>query len=174
MRKEYLEVGKIVSTHGVRGELRVQPWCDTPQFMKQFQVFYLDKQGEKPMKAESIRPHGTVVLVKLSEINSIPQAETLRGKILYIRREDAKLAEGDYFVQELCGCEVRDADSGKLYGILSEVSQTGANDVWHVKNGEEEYLMPAVKEMIAGVDIENGLIQVRPIRGLFDGEAYED
>lgn len=174
MRKEYLEVGQIVSTHGLHGEVRVQPWCDSPAFMTQFAVFYFDGSGERAVKAENVRPHGNIAIVKLAGTDSVEQAQSLRGKVLYIRREDAQLPPGDYFIQELFGCSVIDADTGVRYGELTDVSQTGANDVWHVSAGGKEYLMPAVKEMVERVDVETGVILVRPVRGIFDGAFYED
>ena len=98
------------------------------------------------------------------------QAESLRGKILYISRDDITLPDGRYFIDDLIGCGVFDADSGENYGEISDVSQTGANDVWHIKSGEKEYLLPAIDEVIVSVDPENERLEIRPMKGIFDDE----
>ncbi len=170
MRKEFLEAGKIVGTHGVRGELRVEPWCDSAAFLAGFKTLYWDN-GAAPVKVLASRVHKSLVLMKLEGVESATQGDLLRGKILYLARKDAKLPEGRYFIQDLIGMEVQDADTGKVYGHLREVFQTGANDVYRIQgeNGKE-YLFPAVEEMIADTDLEAGVIKVRPIPGIFDSE----
>ncbi|MCI8361087.1 MAG: 16S rRNA processing protein RimM [Clostridiales bacterium] len=168
MRKPYLETGRIVGTHGVRGELRVQPWSDNPAFLTGFDGFYLDGRGEKRLEAERVRPHGNVVLLKARGVDTIEEAEKLRGKVLYIDRSAVRLEEGRYFIQDLIGCKVVDADSGETLGSLSDVSETGANDVWHVKREGEEYLVPAIPDVIVEVDLDKEIIVLRPLKGIFD------
>lgn len=172
MLKEYLEIGKIVSTHGIKGEVRVNPWCDSPEFFKRFKTLYFDKNGEKSVKVLSCRPHGNIVILLLEGVSSIEQASALRNRVLYINRKDANLPEGQYFIQDLIGCTVVDADNeSKIYGTLSDVSETGANDVWHVKTEEgREYLLPAIPPVIIKTDVENGIVGIRPLRGIFDDE----
>ena len=80
------------------------------------------------------------------------------------------LPEGRYFVSEIIGAQVFDADTDALLGILSEVSPTGANDVWHIKSGDKEYLVPAIPDVIVNVDINNDKIAIRPLKGIFDNE----
>lgn len=168
MRKPYLETGRIVGTHGVRGELRVQPWSDNPAFLAGFDAFYLDSRGEKRLEAERVRPHGNVVLLKARGVDTIEEAEKLRGKVLYIDRSAIRLEEGRYFIQDLIGCKVVDADSGETLGSLSDVSETGANDVWHVKREGKEYLVPAIPDVIVEVDPDKEIIVLRPLKGIFD------
>lgn len=168
--KQYLETGKIVGTHGVRGMVRVQPWCDSPEFLAGFEYFYLDSYGQNRLKAEKVQPHGSVTLMAFGGIDSIEKAESLRGKTIYIYRGDTSLPEGRYFIDDLIGCKVTDADSGDELGVISEVSSTGANDVWHIKSGEKEYLVPAVDEVIVSVDVENKTAVLRPMKGIFDNE----
>ena len=169
MLKKYLELGKIVSTHGVRGELRVQSWCDSPDFFNNFKTVYLGKNGKDQRTMLSSRPHGNVVLVTLEGVNDLDAANDLRGRIIYVKREDAKLPEGRYFVAELKGCVVSDADTGVVYGKVSDVSNSGATDIWTVKgeNGKE-YLMPLIPGMLVSADVEAEQILVRPIKGIFD------
>lgn len=166
----FIEIGKIVGTHGIRGELRVNPWCDSPEFFKNFSTLYFDKQGKESAKISSVRPHGNIVLLKLDEVTTVEMASSLRGKTLYIKRSDAKLEEGRYFVQELIGCQVKDANKDKVYGTISDVSATGANDVWHIKNQGKEYLIPAIPDVVVSINIEDEVVEINPLRGLFDDE----
>ncbi len=170
MIKEYLEIGKITGTHGIKGEMRVQPWCDTPDFMKKFKTLYLDKKGEKPIKV-SCRPNGHMVIMKAQGIDTIEEASKYREKVLYMKRSDAKLPEGSCFIQELIDCKVIDADDESIsYGTLTDVSETGANDVWHITNEKGEYLIPAIPLVVIDTDVAAGIIKIRPLKGIFDDE----
>ena len=169
MIKPYLELGQIVGTHGVRGELRVNPWCDSPDFAKRFKTLYFDQNGEQPVKVLSCRPHGNIVLLRLEGVESIEAAEKLRHKMLYLNREDAGLAPGTWFIEELIGCEALDADDGHRYGTLTEVSRTGANDVWHITAEDgQEYLLPAIPDVVIDADVANNRVLIRPLKGIFD------
>ena len=170
MLQKFLEVGQVVGTHGIAGEMRVQPWCDSPDFLTKFKTLYLDKNGENSVKVQSVRVHKNIALLKPPDVTSIEQAEKMRGKVLFIKREDAKLSKDNWFVQELLDCEVFDADSGEKLGVLCDVSKTGANDVWHIKNNGREYLVPSIKDVVVSVDVEVGKIEIRPIKGIFDDE----
>ena len=170
MIKEYLEIGKITSTHGIKGEVRVQPWCDSPEFMKKFKTLYFDKKGEKPVSV-SCRPNGNMVIMKMQGVDTVEEASRYREKILYMKRSDAKLPEGTWFIQELIDCRVIDADDeSKAYGVLSDVSETGANDVWHITNDGKEYLIPAIPSVVVSTDVVEGIIKIRPLKGIFDDE----
>jgi len=165
--KKYLEIGKIVAVQGLRGEVRVEPWCDSPEFLCAFDTLYSGKD-KAPVEIVRSRPHKNIVLMKIEGVDTPEQAQMLRGKVLYMDRDDVELDEGTYFVQDLIGLEVSDADSGKIYGTLSGVSATGANDVYEIKDGDKEYLIPAIPDVIVKTDIEGGKMLIRPIDGLFD------
>lgn len=107
--------------------------------------------------------------MKLKGVDNIESAELLRNKVLYIKREDAHLPDGTWFIEELFGCEVYDVDTNVLYGKISDVSYTGANDVWHItgSNGKE-YLIPAVKEFVVDVNVEDNCVKISPLKGIFD------
>ncbi len=168
--KKYLETGKIVGTHGVKGMVRVQPWCDSPDFLKQFKHIYTDSDGANKWTLTSVNPHGNIVLMAIEGIDSIEKAETLRNKIIYIDRKDVKLPEGRYFIDDLVGSTVYDADSNAVLGKLTDVSQTGANDVWHITKDDNEYLVPAIDEVIVSVNMEEETLIIKPLKGIFDNE----
>ena len=170
MKKDFLSVGKIVGTHGVRGMVRIQPWCDTPEFLCGFKTVYLDEKGENKLSLVSPKPHGNVVISTIKNVNSIDEAEKLRNKVLYIKRDDAKLNDEQYFIDELIGCKAFDVESNELLGVVSDVSQTGANDVWHIKKGDKEYLIPCIDEVVISVDVENNTVIIKQMKGLFDDE----
>ncbi|MBQ4154259.1 MAG: 16S rRNA processing protein RimM [Clostridia bacterium] len=169
MKQKYIESGKFVGTHGVRGTLRVQPWCDTPDFLCQFKRLYL-KSGENfdQIKIKSSKVHGNVVLMDVEGITTIELAETLRGRVLFVSREDFKLEEGAYLICDLLGCKVFDFDSEKFLGEICDVSKTGANDVWHIKNNGKEYLIPVIPDVVKEVDVMSEKVLITPLPGIFD------
>ena len=168
-RVMYLEAGEIVGTHGVRGEVRVQPWCDSPDQLSKIKILYWDEQGTKPVKVRA-RTHKNIALVTLDGVTTVEEAQALRGKMLYAKREDFRLPKDRYFVRDLLGLRVIDADSADEYGVMTDVSQTGANAVYHVKTAKGEVLIPAVPLIVKEVDIDGGVIRITPIGGLFDDE----
>lgn len=169
MKKDYLELGQIVGTHGIKGEIRVNPWCDSPDFAKGFRTVYFDSNGNNAVKVTACRPHGNVILMKLENISSMTDAEKMKNRMLYIKRDDANLPEGTWFIEELIGCDVFDADNGKCYGRISDVSPTGANDVWHITDDKnDEYLIPSIKEVVIEVNVEENCVKIRPMKGIFD------
>ena len=171
MKQRYLECGKVVAVHGLRGDVRVQPWCDSPEDLTAFATLYLEK-GAVPMAVEKARVQKNMVLLKLRGVDTPEAAQALRGKVLYLDREDDTLEEGEHYIQDLLGMTVCDADTGRVYGILREVSATGANDVYHVEfpDGRVE-LVPAIPQVVVGLDIDAGRMEIRPLEGLFDHDT---
>ena len=166
-KKRFLEAGEVVSTHGVRGEMRVQPWCDSPQMFSKLRTLYWDAEGREPVRVKS-RPHKTLALVKAEGIDTVQEAAARRGKVLYLDRRDVKLPAGQYFICDLIGLRIVDADSGEEYGTLTDVSSTGANDVYHMDFHGREVLIPVIPSVIVNVDVDGGVVQLRPLEGLFD------
>lgn len=162
MKQQYLQTGKIVSTHGVRGELKLLPWADGPEFLLQFHTLYLDGQ---PYTVEQSRVQKTCVLVKLAGVDTVEQAQTLRDKVVSIDRADAKLPAGAVFIADLLGLPVYDGE--QLIGKLAEVYPTPANDVYVVK-GEDgaEHLIPSVPDFILERNVDEGFIRVKLIEGM--------
>lgn len=169
MLKQYLEVGKIVGTHGLQGEVRVEAWCDSIDFFCAFKTLYFDEGTEK-LSVKS-RPNKRIAIMKIEGIDTLEQAESLRSKVLYMNRSDVKLAEGENFVQDLIGLEVSDFKTGMVYGKITDVIKTGANDVYQVTNeNKKDYLIPVIDDVIEEVDIHGGTLKITPIKGLFDDE----
>lgn len=169
MLKEYLEIGRIVGTHGIAGEVRMECWCDSPSFVSQFKNLYF-AQGKEKLDVKA-RPHKNIALVKIKGVESIEAAEMLRGKVLYMRRKDAKLPKGVHFVQDLVGLEIRDAETDKVYGTLTDVLKTGANDVYELKDSEgKAYYIPVIDDVVKEIAPEKGYVLIIPMKGIFDNE----
>ena len=166
---KFLEAGQIVGTHGVRGEVRVQPWCDSPQQFATFKKLYWDKEGKQPVKLRA-RPHKNVALALLEGVDTVEKAQVLRGKMLYVDRKDLKLPKGHYLVQDLIGLTVVDADTGATYGTLTDVSQTGANAVYHMATEKGEVLIPAIPDVVIEMDFKKDILRLRPMKGLLDDD----
>jgi len=168
--KKYLEIGKIVGTHGIKGEVRIQPWADSGEFLLDFKKLY-DKTGSVCYQIKNARVHKNMVIAKIAGVDSIEQADTLRGKILFMDRQDANLPEGRYFVQDLIGLHVIDADNGTEYGVVTDVFNTFANDVYSLRSPDgKEYFIPAIDQVLAGTDLEAGTIKIHPMKGMFDDD----
>ena len=169
MLKEYLEIGKIVGTHGVRGELRAECWCDSPEFFSTFKKLYFD-EGKECVQVKS-RPHKNIALVKIKGIDTVEQADLLRGRVLYMKRSDVKLSKGVNFIQDIIGLSVEDADSGEVYGVVSNVLKTGANDVYEVKGADGKlYYVPVIPQVVTETSPKKGKVLLRPMKGIFDDE----
>ncbi len=168
-QKPYLEVGQIVGTHGVRGEVRVQPWCDSAEQFAGFKKLYWDDNGSQPVKVKG-RPYKQMALVTIDGVTTVEQAQVLRGRVLYVSRRDLHLPKDRYLVQDLIGITVVDADTGNPYGTLIDVSQTGANPVYHMQTPKGEVLIPAIPSVVISIDTKADILRLRPMKGLFDDE----
>ncbi len=168
MQKQFLETGKITGTHGLKGEVRVQPWADSPEFLSEFDELYFDKGAEK-IEITASRVHKHMLIMKIKGVDSVEDAEKLRNKVLYMNRDDVALEDGAYFIQDLLGLAVVDDDSGETLGQLDDVSETGANDVYHVKTpGGRVVLIPVIPDVVRDIDLEKGEIRIFKMKGLFD------
>ena len=167
---DFLEIGTITGTHGIHGEVRVNPACDSPEFFTAFDVLYWDPEGKQPVRVLSARAHKNLALLQLEGVDSIEAAQAFCRRTLFFRRADARLEEGRYFVAELLGCEVFDAhDPSVRYGTISDVTETGANDVWHIQTPEgREILIPVIDDVVKAVDIDARRIEVVMLEGLLD------
>lgn len=160
-KQQYIEAGKIVNTHGVRGEVKIQVWLDSPEFLRRFKTIYIDG---KPVKMLSARVHKGFVIAQLEAIDDINAAMALKNRIVYIDRADAKLGRGEYFLCDIIGSRVVD-ENGTEIGTLDDILETPASSIYIVR-GETEHMIPAVPEFIIKTDAENGVITVRLIEGM--------
>ncbi|MDD6313224.1 MAG: ribosome maturation factor RimM [Firmicutes bacterium] len=166
MKKQYLEAGRIINTHGVRGEVKFEHWCDDISSLDCVDVLWLDDRGESPLHITSRRRHQGFILFTFEEITSVEQARTFKTKTLFVNRDDLGLPEGTVFQADLIGLPVTDADSGTLYGHICDIYNRGASDIYEIQSGGRTYLFPAAKEFIVSTDSEKG-VAVRPPKGLF-------
>ena len=160
-KEQYIKAGRIVNTHGVIGEVKIEVWLDSPDFLKKFKRIFVD--GNE-IKVVSSRTHKDFLLAKLEGITDVNAAMTLKGKAVYIDRNDAKLPKGVYFLQDIVGATVVD-EQGNEVGRLTEIMETPASRVYVVQ-GESEHLIPAVPEFILSVDADGGVVKVHMIEGL--------
>ena len=163
--EQYVEVGKITNVHGIMGEVRVQPWADSPEFLCRFKTLYVDKT-HWPIEVERARVHKNMVILKFHGVTDVPSALSMRNAILYIDRKDANLPEGTFFLADLYGLEVRDAQSGAVLGKVADILTLPANNVYVVRGGERELMIPAVPQFIAETNPEGGYLRVNLIEGL--------
>ena len=160
-KKQYIEAGRIVNTHGVAGEVKIEVWLDSPQFLKSFKRCFIDRREVKLLSA---RVHKGFLIVKLEGVEDVNAAMALKGRTVFIDRADARLPKGDFFLQDIIGASVVD-ESGSEIGKLVDVMETPASNVYVVK-GEREHLIPAVPEFILSTDADNGIITVHLIEGM--------
>lgn len=166
--EKYLELGKVNNTHGLKGEVKFDYWCDSIDYLKQLEKVYLDKNGEKALSLVSARPQKNIAILRFAEITTIEQAQELKNKTLYCNRDDAQLDEGAYYIADLIGCEVINAETGESYGKICDVMNYGSCDIYDVKKDGAHSLVPATPDIISEIDIENGAVRINVIKGLFN------
>ncbi|MGI5986125.1 MAG: ribosome maturation factor RimM [Oscillospiraceae bacterium] len=159
--KKYLEAGKIINTHGVKGEVKIHSWTDSAEFLMKFKHLYID---EKPFKLVSSRVHKSFLIAQLEGISDVNDAMVLKNKTVFIDRSDVDLPEGSFFLQDIIGASVVD-ESGTELGKLTDVLEMPASNVY-VVTGEREILIPAVPQFIIKTDVDAGVVTVRLIEGM--------
>ncbi len=168
--EQLLQVGAITSTHGVRGEVKVFPTTDDPKRFRRLKDVILDTGKEQiPMEIEGVKFFKQFVILKFKGFDNINDIERFKGKNLFVTRENAvRLRRDEYFIADLEGITVY-LEDGTEFGTLTEVIQTGANDVYTIamKDGRE-VLIPAIKECILSVDVEEGKMMIHLMDGLLD------
>ena len=162
MKLQFIEAGEIVTTHGVRGEVKVLTWLDSPELLCEFDRCRI---GGKDYTMESVRVQKTCNLVKLSGIDTMEAAQAMRGKVIELYRED--IDEDVIFGAELIGVEVYEGDT--LLGKITDVLDYPASSVY-VVSGEHEYMIPAVSQFILSTDVDANRMQVKLIEGMRSDE----
>lgn len=168
--EDLLQVGIITSTHGVRGEVKVYPTTDDPRRFGRLKEVVLDTGREKlNLEIEGVKFFKQFVILKFKGLDNINDIEKYRQKSLYVTRKNAvRLQRDEYFIADLIGLKVQDEDGTEL-GTVKDVIETGANDVYEVEMADgRSLLLPAIKQCILNVDVENGMMQVHVLEGLLD------
>ena len=159
--KQYVEAGKIVNTHGVTGEVKIEAWLDSPAFFKTFKRLFINGAEKRVLSA---REHKQFIIARLEGVEDINAAMALKGKTVEILRADARMKDGEFFVQDILGFTAVDED-GHTVGKLVDAFETPASMLYVVR-GESEHLIPAVREFILGIDAEKEEIRVHLIEGM--------
>ena len=142
------------------------PYTDVPELLCEFDRLFMGKDKAE-IYIDRARVAKNMVIAKIEGIDTVEAAEKYRNKVLFMHRDDLELDEDTYFIQDLIDMEVKDADSGFVYGKITDVLQNGANDVYVIK-GDREYLVPAIPDVVISTDIDSNIMLIRPLEGLFD------
>ena len=169
--QQYIEIGKIANTHGVRGAVKVDPWCDSPEVLAKMKKIYFPpvSKGEdfRQVKVVKGSVQGDRVLLTLEGTDTVEAAALLKNKVIYAHRNDVPVPEGSFLICDLIGLDVIDVDNGRVYGRLVNVILGAASDIYEIKTENGNVLIPAVKEFIKETDLEKGIF-ISPIKGMFD------
>ena len=168
--EDLLQVGAITSTHGVRGEVKVFPTTDDPKrFGKLKEVELETKEGTETLHIKGVKYFKQFVILKFAEYDSLNDVESIKGRKLFVTRKNAvKLQKDEYFIADLIGLKVVDEEK-QLEGTLTEVLQTGANDVYDIALADgRNFLLPAIADCVLHVDLENKVIKIHIMEGLLD------
>lgn len=160
-----IEIGKIVNTHGLKGEVKVTPWCDDPSVFNSLDCVFT---GNAALKIQSVKFHKNSVILKLEGVDRIEDAEKLKNSILSVERSSlGQLPQNTYYVDDLIGMEVFAGEQS--LGIIDDCFATGSNDVYSVKgSGGKQLLIPAIKQVVKRVDVESRRMDIELIEGLLD------
>ena len=171
--EDLYQVGSITQTHGIRGEVKVFPLTDDISRFKNMKNLLLDggKDGYITLEVENVRPQKNLVILKFKGIDNINDIEKYKGKGLYVTKENrVELKEDEYFIADLIGCDVFTEDNlDNKFGVISDVMETGANDVYDIElAGGGNVLVPAIKDCVLQVDVDNRRVVIRLMKGLMD------
>ena len=161
-KKAFIEAGRIVNTHGVSGEVKIEVWLDSPQFLRRCGRLFVDGKEKKILSGKVQK---SFLIAKLEGVEDVNAAMALKGRLVEISREDAPLPKGAYFIQDILGASVQD-ETGREIGRLTDVLERPASNIYVVQ-GETEHLIPAVPEFVLATDAENGVITVHLIEGMY-------
>jgi 16S rRNA processing protein RimM len=161
-------IGKIVNTHGIKGEVRVVPTTDDPKRFEKLKELYIERKDLKVYKIESVRYHKGFVLIKFEGIDTIDEAELFKNAVLKIDRKDSlPLGDDEYYIGDLYNMDVI-TEEGRMLGKLVDIIYTGSNDVYVIKHKDtqKELLIPAIKQVIKNIDLQQKTMTVRLLEGL--------
>ena len=166
-KNKFPEIGRIINTHGVRGEVKIEPWCDSAADFCRMKRVYLENGKELSVINPRIMK-GNFIICSLSEIKTLDEALQYKNKVIYANRDDLDIPEGSVLVCDMIELPVIDNDNGKVYGTLSDVLKYTSQEIYEIKTPDgKTVLMPAVHAFIKRIDTENGIF-ITPIDGFFD------
>lgn len=167
-KAEYLECAKIINTHGIRGEVKLESMCDTPQILASLKRVFIREGGEYRERAVlRASVFKSFVIASIEGVADVDTAAALKGTLLYAAREDFELEEGCFFIADVIGLDVIDNNTGKVYGKVTDVINRGASDIYVVSTSEGERMIPVVDEFVKKTDVDSG-VYVEPIPGLLE------
>lgn len=173
MGLKYLRIGRISTTHGLDGKLKIHPTItDLSDILKLERVYLLNKGEYVSLELEGVSRLKSEILIKIKGFDDVETARKYIGKEVFVDRSDlSELKEDEYYIADLYGLSVVDCD-GRILGTINDVIETGANDVYsvHMENGKD-LLIPAIHECILDVDVENGIMKVHLLKGLLDEDS---
>jgi len=165
---EYLESGKIINTHGVRGDIKIYPYTDTPEDFLDFKHIYIKENGDYVKKTVTkVSVFKNTVLMHIKGCDTFEEANSLREKLVYVTRDQFDLSEGQHFIVDIIGLSIIDVDTGKVYGKVTDVIQGVASDIYEVQTDKGTFLVPVVDEFIKEIDLNKGIF-IKPIEGLIE------
>ena len=169
MKQKYLECGKIINIHGIRGALKIEPWCDSPEVAASLsEIYFLESDGSyTKAKVKHASAAGRFVLMTLLGVETPEEGREYKGRVFYADREDIPRKEGDFFLADIIGLPVYDADTGKLYGSIKDADFSRHTPLYTIETERGEVLYPAISEFVKEIDIETG-VKICPISGFFD------
>ena len=167
MKKEFLECGKICSAHGVRGAVKVEPWCDSPKVLaSQKRVFIFEGGIYRQLDVKSASVSAKLVLMTLSGIDTRESAQAYKNTVLYLKREDIPIKKGDVLIADMIDLPVIDVDTGRVYGTILEVNDGVQGKLYTIKTDRGEVIFPGIAQFVKEIDAERGVF-IRPIPGFF-------
>lgn len=170
MDSNYIEVGKIVNTHGLRGDVKVIVWMDSPEDFETLEHVYIETRSEtKRLTIQRVRYQKNNIIAKFEEFDDINDVEQFKNKVIYADRSElGELPEGVHYIVDLIGLKVVSEDGVEI-GVISDVFNTGANDIYDVKReGKKNLLLPVIDDVVKEIDIDGGTVTVHLMEGLDD------
>lgn len=167
---DLLEVGKIVNTHGLRGEVKIITWTDYPEVFEDIDYIYVKKKNDyERLDINGIKYQKGNIIVKFRQLQFIDEAEKYKNQVIYCERELlGALPDGVYYIADLIGLKVV-TDDGREVGVIADVFNTGSNDIYDIKReGQKNLLLPVIDEVVKNIDIENKQVTVHMMDGLED------
>ena len=162
-----LEAGKIINTHGIKGEVKIENYCNDETFFKKLKTLYI---GQAPYKILAQRAHKGFILAMLEGVDTIEGAIAMKNKVVYFDRDSVKLPKGEYYLSDILGFAVYDKRLDTVIGTLSRVDELPASKVYAIDTAQGEVLVPAVDAFVTNIDFENKLININTIYGMMPNE----